>query len=273
MVEIFDHIRKLYQFRQPCEELAQYIEFFSETNLDATSECIHTANFTVKLFPSYTPTIWINLGSAYHLKNGNTIQQVDKHTDVLLLRNEIVERNNLPTDNVFTIKFVPGGFEAVLGISQAKIGSNIVDAHTVVPASVFRKIKRLDGFEQRTDWLQKFFLEQMAKRKKDEQHLLNCVKETVEAFTQSGMGSSNTELAKQLYVTDKTLYRYFTQVVGTNPKNYLSTVRARTALTAYVSGKDLFSPYEHGYYDMSHFYKDVVKFTGHKLSAYRTGNV
>ncbi|HEX2627359.1 MAG TPA: AraC family transcriptional regulator, partial [Chitinophagaceae bacterium] len=136
MVEIFDDIRKLYRFRDPCEELAAYVEFFSETSLEATHQHIKTGDFTVRLFPSYTPTIWLNLGSPYYLKNGGRLHWINEHTDILILRNEIVERRNRPTDNIFTIKFFPGGFEAVFGIGQTAIGKNTLDAGTVIPLSI-----------------------------------------------------------------------------------------------------------------------------------------
>ena len=114
MTEIFDDIRKLYTFKTPCNELRNYIEFFSETSIDATNQHIHTEKFTVKLFPSYTPTIWINLGSPYYLKNGNQQFFIDVNTDILLLRDDIVERTNFRTDNIFTVKFHPGDLKRYL---------------------------------------------------------------------------------------------------------------------------------------------------------------
>ena len=268
MVEIFDDIRKLYIFKPPCEQLTGHIEFFSETSLDATNRFINTEKFTVKLFPSYTPTIWINLGSPYHLKNGVARHFIDEHTDVLLLRNEIVERINLPTDNIFTVKFNPGGFEAVFGISQTTIGSDIVNVTELIPASVIKKLKRLGSFEDRMELLQNYFLGKLEKRKTS--HYLQYVQQSIDAFSKSGMESGNNELAKKLCITEKSLYRYFSRVIGTNPKNYFATVRARTALTSYVADPVSFSPYDHGYYDRSHFYKDVQKFTGRRLSSYHS---
>jgi AraC-like DNA-binding protein len=269
MVEIFDDIRKLYQFESPCSELAEYIEFFSETSLVATDRYITTEKFSVRLFPSYTPTVWINLGAPYHLKNGNNYHLIGTQTDILLLRNEIVERVNLPTDNVFTIKFFPGGLEAVFGISQTSIGSDIVDAAHIIPLPVIQKLKRSGSFKDRVSLLQNFFLGKLEKRCSPE-HYLKLVKRAIDAFCLSGMEASNTELAKQTYLSDKTLYRYFMKAIGTSPKNYFATVRARTALTAFVTDTNSFSPYEYGYYDMSHFYKDVARFTGQKLSFYRS---
>src|SRR5687768_7943218 len=111
MTEIFDDILKLYLFRSPCHELEEFIEFFSETSLEATTRCIQSDNFTVKLFPSFSPTVWINLGSAYQLDNQGEINDVARSSDILVLRSTVLERKNLPTDNIFTIKFRPLGFE------------------------------------------------------------------------------------------------------------------------------------------------------------------
>jgi AraC-like DNA-binding protein len=264
MMEIFDEIKKLYRFKSPCEELTNYIEFFSETFLDATNRYISTEKFTVKLFPSYTPTIWINLGSSYYLKNGGKCYSINQNTDILLLRNEIVERRNRPTDNMFTVKFFPGGFEAIFGFSQTKIGSDVINLNEIIPVLITQRLRSLSSFDDRISVLQDLFLESL-KRNHRKDHYSQCINNAVESFCLSGMEAGTREIAGKLCMTDKTFYRYFKSVVGTNPKNYLGIIRARTALTAYVIDTKSFLPYDYGYYDMSHFYKDVVKFTGQKL--------
>jgi AraC-like DNA-binding protein len=264
LTEIFDNIRKLYRFKDPCQLLAAHIEFYSETSLEATSRYIKAENFTVKLFPSYTPTIWINLGSPYFLKNGHHEQRINEATDVLLLRNEIIERNNRPTDNIFTIKFLPGAFESFFGFSQTLIGSEIINVNEILPESFMKRLKSAACFEDRIGMLENLFLEKMRMQSRDNYHFTR-VKEVIESFCKTGMVSSNRELGGQLYISEKSLNRYFHQVIGTNPKNYLATVRVRTALTAYVRDTANYSPWNHGYCDMSHFYKAVVKFTGQKL--------
>ncbi|WP_460558703.1 AraC family transcriptional regulator [Ferruginibacter profundus] len=269
MVEIFDDIRKLYRFATPCEALLDYIEFFSETSLDATNQYINTEKFTVKLFPSYTPTIWINLGSPYRLTNGRQQVCIDAHTDILLLRNNIVERTNLRTDNIFTVKFNPGGFEAVFGIEQNKIGNNIINVHTLLPAAFLSALKKLDAFEARIAMLQEYFLHLVQVQFRNK-YPYQKVWNAVYAFQQSDMQYNNNKLAGELALTDKTMYRYFISIIGIAPKNYFSIVRTRTALTAYVTNKELFSPYNFGYYDMSHFRKAVAQFTGQPLSQWQS---
>ena len=267
MNEIFDDIRKLYKFKLPCEELSEYIEFFSETSLEAMHRHIGTEKFTVRLFASYTPTIWLNLGSPYYLKNGDKTHFISEDTDILLLRNEIVERTNLPTDNIFTVKFNPGGFEAIFGIQQARIGSDLILLSDLLPSGLIRKVKRLDDFSGRMELLQRHFLD-LLNKDFAKNYAYRKVSAAIHAYTRSEMENKNHALAHEMAMTDKTFYRYFKALIGVPPKGYFSIIRARTALTAYVKDKENFSPFEYGYYDPSHFHKDVIKFTGQKLSAF-----
>jgi AraC-like DNA-binding protein len=264
MVEIFDNIHKIYQYQAPCGELTDYIEFFSESSPQATREHIADEHFTVRLFPSWTPTFWFNLGSPYRLLIGDKYYSVRSDEDVLLLRDSIVERYNLPSDHIFTIKFSPGGFEAVFGIKQSALGDKLINLATILPAQLIQQIKRVDNFEARINLLQNFFLVQLQKQVR-KGHEFRIVQKAIETYYISNMEYNSSEVAKEVFATNKTIYRYFNQVIGTTPKNYFSTIRVRTALQNYVAAQSDFSPYDFGYYDMSHFYKDVVKFTGKKL--------
>jgi hypothetical protein len=67
MIEIFENIRKIYKFREPCAELVEHIEFFSESCFEATQRHIEGKSFSVKMFPSWTPTFYINLGDPYDI--------------------------------------------------------------------------------------------------------------------------------------------------------------------------------------------------------------
>ncbi|TNV71677.1 hypothetical protein FGO68_gene11064 [Halteria grandinella] len=264
MVEIFDNIHKIYQYRSPCGELKDYIEFFSESSFEATTRHIANECFSVKLFPSWTPTFWINLGSPYQLFLGENRYFIKPEEDVLILRNTIVERRNLPTDHIFTVKFFPGGLEAIFDINQPKLTDKVVNLSTILPAALIQEVKRVDTFEERMEMLQNFFLSQYRK-KSTKEHYFKVVQKAIETYGESNMEFSTAEIAKEMFATNKTIYRYFTNVIGTTPKSYFLVLRARKALSAYVSDKELFSPYDYGYYDMSHFYKDVIKFTGKKL--------
>jgi AraC-like DNA-binding protein len=268
MTEIFDNIRAIYHFAIPCPELSDHIEFFSETSPEASS--IHTGgeNFTVKMFPSYTPTIWFNLGSPYHLKMGSRTQLIPPGTDILITRNIIVERCNLPTDHIFSIKFFPGGLEAILGIDQSKMKNQIVELSEIIPLSFINRIREQRSFEERMKLLQQFFINQFEKRKKCD-HYIQFVKDTIAFYERGKMQYNVTELSARSFIHSKTINRYFNRVVGVSPKTYFSILRARTALTAFVENKQAFDPRDFGYYDGSHFYKEMHHFTECSLAVHK----
>ena len=163
MVEIFDNIRKIYTFSEACPELAEHIEFFSESSFDYTQKYIGDSNFSVKMFPSWTPTFYINLGAPYLISVGQHQHRISVKQDILILRNSIVERYNTPSDNIFTVKFYPGGLQAVLGISQLKCVDRMVDLSTILPVKLLNQIKRPMTFNERCQLMQN--------------HLLNAFKE------------------------------------------------------------------------------------------------
>ena len=265
MTEIFDNIRKLYRFYVPTNELAEYIEFFSESSAEETYRHVADNRFTVRMFPSWTPTCYINLGEPYQMVVGTSRYLVRKEIDVLLLRNSVVERFNLPTDHIFTIKFYPGGLETVLGVNQVHLVDQVVRLETILPADLIQRVKLLNAFDERVELLESFFLSQYPGRKRAD-HYRTIVTNTIGTFESSRLVLNPGQLADRTFVTSKTINRYFHRVIGTSPKQYLSTVRARATLTSYVANRNQFSPDDFGYYDMSHFYKDVVRFTGQKVS-------
>jgi len=266
MVEIFQNIRKIYTFAQPCGELAEHIEFFSESSPEATRHYVSGQNFSVKMFASWTPTFYINLGAPYQIHVGNNRHFIGADEDILILRNSIVERYNTPTDNIFTVKFYPGSLEALLGIKQNLLADRVVSLNKILPANLLNQIKQPIDFSERIALMEQFFL---ANYRKQPDHYIKFVKDAIDNFSEAGLQASNGALAERMFTTSKTINRYFNQVIGTSPKSYFSIMRARTALTAYVQSRPDFIPYDYGYYDMSHFYKDVVKFTGQKVGGHR----
>ena len=264
MIEIFDNIRKIYTFTDACPELADHIEFFSESSHQATQQYIGDRSFSVKMFPSWTPTFYINLGEPYFISVGQQQHLISADQDILILRDSIVERYNTPADNIFTVKFYPGGLEAVLGLSQVRCTGRVIDLKTILPAKLIKQIKQPLSFIERCELMQQFLLSRLKNKFKND-HYLKFVRGCIENYSLSGSQLNTGEMAERMFVSSKTINRYFHRVVGLSPKNYFSIMRARTALTAYVNSDQSFIPYNYGYYDMSHFYKDVVNFTGKKL--------
>jgi len=263
LVEIFENIRKIYEFKPPCQDLATHIEFFSESSPDATRQYIAEENFSIKMFPSWTPTFYINLGERYHITVGNRTYAVSKDQDIAILRNTIVERHNAPTDHIFTVKFYPGSLETILNINQTHLIDRVTALSAILPVWLLRSVKEVLSFEERVGMLETYLLNQYQNKSNNR---LNFVREAIGNYLQADLLPGINELAEKQFVSSKTFNRNFHRVVGTSPKNYFSVIRARTALSAYVLRDPLFTPTAFGYYDMSHFYKEVIAFTGQKLT-------
>lgn len=264
MIEIFDDIRKIYRFSRPCEELAPYIEFFSESCADTTTLCFEGSAFSVKMFASYTPTVWFNLGPAYKLYLNGSIRSIKAGEDILVVRDGITERINQASDHIFTIKFFPGALQAVLGVSQQTMAGRVIALQQIWPGTLIERVKALPGFEERLQLVQQFLLSSTRQRIVPD-HYVSLVRKTMAEYNAGGMQYNVGQAAEKGFVTSKTINRYFHRVIGTSPKQYLSIMRARLALTAYMRNRAAFSPVLYGYYDASHFHKEVVKFTGQRL--------
>jgi AraC-like DNA-binding protein len=261
--EIFEPIRSLYHFETPCEELQPYVEFFSESAPDRYYLFTGGNSFRIEMYPSWTPTMYINLGPSYRMTVGTKTLEVKAGADVLLLRDGYVCRHNQPDDHIFSVKFFPGGLEAVVGLSQLSLAGKVIPLHKVLPAELLIQIKSAASFRERIVILERFFLE--AKRRYSGDHYLTFVTDTLASYSDGVMQFNVDQVAEQRFVSSKTLNRYFHRVVGLSPKKYLSLVRARTALTSFLADRSSFDPEEYGYYDRSHFYRDMISFTGQRI--------
>jgi len=265
MVEIFQNIRKIYKFSIPCEELVNYIEFYSQSVLDCSVLHIKDEFSSVKMYPSWTPTFYINLGTPYYIDLKNIRYHVKEEEDVLILRNGDVTRNKLPADNIFTVKFNPGGLETVLGFNQVSLIDQIINLKRILPLQLLRKIKQPISFKERVEIVESYLLEAYVNRG-NQDHYIRIVNDCIGQYQAAGMQLNTSKVAERLFITSKTINRYFNRVIGTSPKNYFSILRGRNALTAFINDRENFSPIDYGYYDLSHFHKDIVNFTGQRLT-------
>ena len=263
MKEIFEPIRSLYHFETPCEELQPFIEFFSESAPDRYQLWTGGSNFRIEMYPTWTPTMYINLGPSYRMTVGTKLLEIEAGEDVLLLRDDYVCRHNQPDDYIFTVKFFPGGLEAVMGLSQLPLVGKVIPLNKVIPGQLLMQVKQAAGFQERKLIFERFFLE--AKSRSSSDHYLNFITDTVASFSDGVMQFNVDQFAGQRFVSSKTLNRYFHRVVGISPKKYLSLVRARMALTAFIADRSQFDPVVYGYYDRSHFYRDIIGFTGQRI--------
>ena len=264
MVEIFQNIRQPYAFAAPCGELAPYVEFYAQSAHPGPPEPAAAPCWSSHMFASWTPTCYVNLGPAYLLDLARTRYLVRAGEDVLLLRNTATTRHKRAADNVFTLKFHPGGLEAVLGVNQVQFTDRLVPLTQALPAPLLAQLKRPLSFAERVAVLEAYLLRAL-RRPASPDHYVRLVHDAIGEHRASGLQLNTSAVAERLFLTSKTLNRYFHRVVGAAPSQYFALLRARPALTAFVANPAAFEPTDFGYYDRSHFAKAMRRFTGHPL--------
>jgi AraC-like DNA-binding protein len=265
MVEIFDDIRKIYRFAYPSGELAEWVEFFSESSPRETFRHFGRQSFCVKMFPSWTPTVWVNLSAPYSLETEKGRHSIGRDTDILVVRDHTLSRMVLPVDRIFTVKFYPGSLDAIFGISQRSLLNQIASASHIFPETLLGRLKQEGSFEKKVAMLEQYLLAKLA-RQRPADHYLKYMRDSAELYVGSGWQYNTSEIAEKLFTHSKSINRYFHRVVGIPPKKYFSSLRARAALTQYLRNKSDFDPTRYGYYDMSHFYKEARQFCGQRMA-------
>jgi AraC-like DNA-binding protein len=261
MVEIFDDITQQYQFRAPCPELSGLIEYFWESAPDA--KAVPDGPFSVTLFPSWTPTLSINLGTPHQLRLGKDQYVIQSGDAFLTFRNCTAYYRYAPGHYKFGLKFFPGGMHAIF-TDAAGLTAKLIPLQVLVPAALVSKLLHAGCFQARVDLLQEFLLGRLRKQAGGPGAML-LIRKTIRQYQLGNMELSMGQLAGELCMTPKTLYRNFAKAVGATPKQYFAHLQARTALRAYLKDRTDFSPYDYGYYDRSHFHKAVARLTGEKL--------
>jgi AraC-like DNA-binding protein len=265
MTELFNNIRGLYRFKAPCDELKDHVEFFSESCFDSTRQIVNDRSFSIKMFKSWTPTFWINLGPAYRLVLNGNIHSIKANSAIAVTRNVTIERINHPSDHLFTVKFYPGALKQLIGTEQTRMNAGWIGLNELLPCSLIQKIISGGSFENRIELMQQYLMQKMTNNRVAD-HYIKLVIQTIAFYTESGMKFNVSELALKNFTSSRTLRRYFDRVIGISPKQYVESIRLRTALTSFLCDRKNFDPAVYGYYDKSHFYRSVVDFTGERIT-------
>jgi len=163
----------------------------------------------------------------------------------------------------FVIVFKPNGIQKLFSLSNSEIqsyalyGKDVLKAETEIILD--RMVKSSTPYEMKAE-LENFLIGFVDKNPIDSflQSMNRYIKQNI------GVLSVGT-LAEKFHITPRTLQRRFKDEFGICPKNYLQLVRINTAVAMLSSGNyesltDL--AYYSGYYDQSHFIRDVRKSCG-----------
>jgi len=258
-IEFFhrDHFEYHYHRRKAKGPLAQFIDFFWETDF-ATLWPQHPNGFSDLLYPDLGYTYLINLGTPFIMRLDH--DAFDIKGDGFLPRCKHITCHHAAGNKIFGIKFKvsPVLFEKKVNFSEYK--EYIFPLAYLIDRKVVQKIKSAASFTERMHIVSAYYshiIEQYHGALKP----VSIVTQILQQWHQNNNFHLPVEaLAAQYNISAKTLQRYFETTTSISSKQALQIVRIRKALKQWIAAPQAFNCGDFGYYDYSHFYKHMQQF-------------
>jgi AraC-like DNA-binding protein len=264
-----DHFRKKYKYFIPTGDAASFIECFWETDF-GPGEGKNEFIFSDCILPSVGTTILLNLGTPYLLEIGREQLTIDR--DVWYSRLATVRSTHFSGNRIFAIRmqsniFIGQSIYNYLGTGKVFNVENVLDK------LIIQRIKETGSFEKRCEIVLEYLLARIS-RKQITAHAATSIQEAIFSFNSLLKDRlSVSDVSKEVNCTTKTLGRYFEKYVGAGPKKCFRILRFRKAIEHYAVNASTFSIYDYGYFDYSHFYREVKDFTGCNLGGLKNNKM
>lgn len=253
--EIVNHryFETQYRFRRPDAMLAGYVEYYWELDLrglDSASE-----DFKENLLAHLNSSLVFNLGNAYELYDkADHLQESVSYHAIIGLQTQVHAYKHFHGNHLFGIKFKPGALNFLFSLDGRDTMNHLLDYQDVLSGTyVDEMLYEAKDLTARGVVMDNFLLKKLSAQKQHYRFTL-ISKALEEELVKSK------DLATQLCTTEKSMERYFKQLLGVSPKKCLNILRFRKALKVYLEQGSQSDFESLGYYDLSHFRKDYVKF-------------
>lgn len=252
-----DHFENNYHRVPPPPGLSQFIDFFWETKFDHLWKD-HPDGFSDAQFPNIGYTNIINLGTPFVMQVDD--KKFSMKTDGFLPRYHAIECFHKPGNHLFGIKFriSPVLFEKKVNFSEYQ--GNIYPLSYLLEQSLIDNVKKTKDFKERVSLLSAHFLSVLLQHEGSMQQV-NIVSDLLKhCFQENDFSLSLESVAEKNKISLRTLQRYFETCTGISSKQALQVIRIRKAVAHIIQSPADFHYSLYGYYDHSHFYKNLKAF-------------
>lgn len=164
----------------------------------------------------------------------------------------------------FVIVFRPNGMQNLFGLSNSELFGYAIDGKNFFRSraeEIWHKLKATDDIHCKKATVESFLLSYVQSGKRPDVLVKNILERIKK---QHGILSAG-EISRQFNLSTRSLERKFNDQIGMSPKEYLQITRLNYALEL-IQNQHHFSltriSYLSGYYDQSHFIRDVEKICG-----------
>jgi AraC-like DNA-binding protein len=258
-VEFFhkEHFAFRYHRKKPKRSLAQFIDFFWETNFDSLWP-LYPEGFSDALFPNIGYTYLINLGTPFIMQLEN--ESFNIKGDGFLPRHKNMICHHSTGNRIFGIKFKisPIVFEKKINFHDYR--EYIFPLAYLIDRAIVNKIKEAGSFEKRVDIISTYY-HTIIEKHSNTLRYVNVVTDVLEeCVLKNDFSISIDLLSKKFSISTRTLQRYFETATGISSKQALQILRIRKAVEHLATSPGSFHFSTYGYYDYSHFYKHLKGF-------------
>jgi AraC-like DNA-binding protein len=258
-VEFFhkDHFAYRYYRKKPTRSLAQYIDFFWETDFESLWP-LYPDGFSDALFPNIGYTYLINLGTPFVMQLENESYEVKG--DGFLPRHKNMICHHSLGNKIFGIKFKvsPIIFEKKINFHEYR--EYIFPLAYLIDRSLINSVKESNGFEKRIELITSYYNRIIEKHFGSAKYVDVVTQILDECNRTNNFSVSIDSLAKKYNISTRTLQRYFEATTSITSKQALQILRIRKAVEHLVNTPETFHFTDYGYYDYSHFYKHLKSF-------------
>ena len=156
------------------------------------------------------------------------------------------------------VRLKPSIFYLLFNIESDKIMDNQIEFSDIEKEISINKILDLKNTNERIEYLKHYLLQKTKKQKE-----IPFMK-IVEKIYENPNEQSVTNIAKEFGYNERNLYRVFKRNFGVSPKVLLNILRLHLCLTLILENKmnliDI--ALSCGFYDQSHFIKEIKRYTG-----------
>jgi AraC-like DNA-binding protein len=258
-VEIIDnnHFQENYERAQPAVALSHLVDFYWQTKFDGLWE-EHPRGFSDVLFPNIGYSYLVNLGTPFIMQVGK--EKFNMKTDGYLPRHQSLECFHQPGNILFGIKFKISPIIFEKNVNFSEYTSGIFPLSYLVEKTVLAAIKKGITFEERVDILNSYFLSIVNKYEGAVLPITIVSSIITECTNTLHFTEPLEEIAAKHKISVRTLQRYFEKCTGVSTKKTLQILRIRKAVEEMAFAPEIFEYLKYGFYDYSHFYKNLQYF-------------
>jgi AraC-like DNA-binding protein len=135
-----------------------------------------------------------------------------------------------------------------------------ISLETIFGREMLQKIDAAETVPQKIKEIENYLLESKDSNKTYQVNLVHEVVCNIDTYLEGKITLK--QLSREYFVSSKSLSRYFIHCTGLTPKYVFTALRFRRALKNYLANPTEFDLSEYGFFDHSHFYRDIKRFTG-----------